>query len=80
MRPKITIGLPTVAAVLACTRIAGAQAATPAPKMQLPSGEAEWRLEGLWETANENYGEYAQYGSYPNVYQTRQNGSAFSAH
>jgi len=48
--------------------------------MQLPSGEAEWRLEGLWETADENYGEYAQYGSYPNVYQTRQNGSAFSAH
>jgi len=45
MRPKITIELLTVAAVLACTGIAGAQAATPGPKMQLPSGEAVGRLE-----------------------------------
>jgi hypothetical protein len=80
MKPKIVIWLLCIAAVLAWMGMAGAQAAPPAPKVQLPSGEAEWRLEGLWETADENYGEYAQYGSYPNVYQTRQNGSAFSAH
>ena len=40
MRPKIAVGLLCLAAVLAWAGMAGAQTATPAPKVQLPSGEA----------------------------------------
>ena len=41
MRPKITIGLLCIAAVLAWTGVAGAQAAPATATMRLPSGDAE---------------------------------------
>ena len=80
MRTKIVIGLLCIAAVLAWTDISGAQtAASPAPKVQLPSGETVWDLSGDWEAFIENYGPIKAAGSYPNVYRITQTGSAFQA-
>jgi len=79
MKTKILIGLLCLVAVLAWMGIAGAQTATPAPKVQLPSGETVWDLSGDWDTLNENYGSFVMYGTYPNVYRITQTGSAFSA-
>jgi Lipocalin-like domain len=79
MRTKIVIGLMCIAAILVWTGVAGAQAATPAPKVQLPGGETVWDLSGDWDTFNENYGTWARYGTYPNVYRITQTGSTFSA-
>jgi hypothetical protein len=79
MRTKIVIGLLTVAAILAWTSVAGAQTATPAPKLQLPSGETVWDLSGDWDAFIENLGSYAQYGIYPSVLRITQTGSTISA-
>jgi hypothetical protein len=79
MKPKLIIGLLTVAAVLAWTGIAYAQTAPPTPKMQLPSGETVWDLSGDWDVFIENYGEYARFGIYPNMFRITQTGSTFSA-
>jgi hypothetical protein len=79
MRTKIVIGLLCIAAVLAWTGVVGAQAAPPAPKVQLPSGEAVWDLSGDWEAVIENSGPMASFGTYPNVYRITQSGSAFTA-
>jgi hypothetical protein len=79
MRTKIVIGLLGVAAILAWTGVAGAQMATPAPKVQLPSGEAVWDLNGDLDAFIENYGPQAGDGTYPNVFRITQTGSAFSA-
>jgi hypothetical protein len=79
MKMRIIIWLMCVAAILAWTGVAGAQAAKPAAKVQLPSGETVWDLSGDWDTFNENYGSLARFGIYPNVYRITQTGSAFSA-
>ena len=79
MKTKIAIGLLCIAAILAWAGVAGAQAAPPAPKVQLPSGEAVWDLNGDWEALIENSGPNAPGGTYPNVYRITQTGSAFSA-
>jgi hypothetical protein len=79
MKTRIAIWLMCIAAVLTWTGMAGAQTAPPAPKAQLPSGETVWDLSGDWDTFNENYGPYARYGIYPNVFRITQTGSAFSA-
>ena len=79
MKVKITIGLLGLAAVLAWAGMAGAQTATPAPKIQLPSGETVWDLNGDWDTVNENYGRFARYGTYSNVYRITQTGTTFGA-
>ena len=79
MRTKSALGLLCIAAVLAWTGMAGAQAAPATPKVQLPNGETVWDLSGDWDTLNENYGSFAKYGTYPNVYRITQTGSAFSA-
>jgi len=79
MKTKLIIGLLCVAAILAWTGIAYAQTATPAPKVKLSSGEEVWNLQGLWEVAVENYGPWAAFGTYPQVWSIKQNGSAFSA-
>jgi hypothetical protein len=79
MRPKIIVGLLCIAIVLAWTVVAGAQAAPATPKMQLPSGEAVWDLNGDWDAFYENYGQYALYGKYPNMIRITQVGSTFSA-
>jgi hypothetical protein len=79
MKTKIVIGLLCVATVLVWTGMAGAQIVTPGPKMQTPSGEEVWRLEGLWKAVLENYGEWERFGTYPNMYLIKQTGNAFSA-
>jgi alpha-beta hydrolase superfamily lysophospholipase len=56
-----------------------AQAAAPAPKLQLPSGETVWDLSGDWDTLIENYGPGARHGTGPNVYRITQTGSTFHA-
>ena len=79
MKTKIVIALLGIAAVLAWTGIAGAQTASPAPKVQLPSGETVWDLSGDWEAVIENYGPGARHGTGTNVYRLTQRGSAFQA-
>jgi hypothetical protein len=79
MRTKIAIGLLGIAAVLAWTSVAGAQAAPATPKVQLPSGETVWDLSGDWEALIEHFGPMAPYGTYPNVYRITQAASAVSA-
>ena len=79
MKTKVVIGLLCVAAILAWTGVAGAQAATPAPKVQLPSGETVWDLSGDWDAFVENYGAGARFGIYPKVWRITQTGSTFTA-
>jgi len=79
MRTKITIGLLCIAAVLAWTGVVGAQAAPPASKVQLPSGDTVWDLSGDWDTFVENYGPWAGMGIHPNVHRITQTGTTFSA-
>jgi hypothetical protein len=79
MKTKIVIGLLTVAAILVWTGGAGAQTATPASKVQLPTGEAVWDLSGDWDALIENSGPNAAGGTYPNVYRITQTGSALTA-
>lgn len=79
MKTKLVIGFLCVAVVLAWTEVAGAQAAPATPKIQLSNGETVWDLSGDWETFNENYGTWARYGIYPNVYRITQTGSTFGA-
>ncbi|MGE5849849.1 MAG: lipocalin-like domain-containing protein [Candidatus Methylomirabilota bacterium] len=79
MKAKTAIGLLTVAAILACTGMVGAQTAPVTPKVQLPSGETVWDLSGDWEATIENYGLNVGAGTYPNVYRITQTGSAFQA-
>ncbi len=79
MKAKVVIALLCTASVLAWSDIAGAQAAPTTPKVQLPSGETVWDLNGDWEAFMENYGLNKASGSYPNVYRIMQTGSAFQA-
>jgi len=73
MKAKVVISLLCIAVILTWTGLAGAQ------KMPLPNGETVWNLEGLWEVAIENYGEWERFGNYPNLYLITQTGNAFSA-
>ncbi len=78
MRTKIVIGLLAVAAILASTSVAGSQTAPATPKVQLPSGESVWDLNGDWDAFVENYGPWAEYGTYPNVFRITQTGNTFT--
>ena len=78
MKAKIVIGVLTVAAVLAWTGTAGAQAAPATPKVQLPSGETVWDLSGDWDAFYENFGPWLWTGMYPNVWRITQTGSTFT--
>lgn len=79
MKTRIPIWLMCALALLTWTGLAGTQAATSAPKVQLPNGEAVWDLSGDWEALIENLGPMAGFGTYPNVYRITQTGSAFNA-
>ncbi len=76
MKRKIAIWLLAVAATLAWACAARAQAAAPVPKVQLPSGETVWDLNGDWDVFVENYGAWARVGIYPNMFRITQTGSA----
>ena len=45
----------------------------------LPNGEVVWDLNGEWDVFAENYGEWKEYGSYPQVWKITQEGSSFLA-
>ncbi|MBP1774374.1 MAG: hypothetical protein H6Q86_380 [candidate division NC10 bacterium] len=79
MKTKVVIAVLTVAAILAWTGLAAAQAAPATPKVQLPSGETVWDLSGDWEALVENYGPAARDGTCSNAYRITQTGSTFSA-
>jgi hypothetical protein len=79
MRPKFVIAQLCIAAILAWTGMAAAQAAPTTPKVQLPSGETVWDLSGDWDAFVENYGYNARFGIHPNVYRITQTGPTFSA-
>jgi hypothetical protein len=68
MKAKVVIWLLCIAAVLAWTGMAAAQTSPTTPKVQLPSGEMVWDLSGDWDAFVENYGDYARFGMYPQVY------------
>ena len=79
MRTKLIIGLFCIAAVLVWTEVAGAQATPVTPKVQLPSGETVWDLNGDWDAFVENYGPWERFGIYPTVWRITQTGSIVSA-
>lgn len=78
MKTKIAIGILCIAAILAFTSVACAQATPTTPKVQLPSGETVWDLSGDWDAFVENYGPRERYGIYPNVWRLTQTGSTVS--
>ena len=78
MKTKIVIGLLTVAVILAWTGMAAAQAAPANPKVQLPSGETVWDLNGDWNALVEHYAPFEAYGTHTNVIRITQTGNAFS--
>jgi hypothetical protein len=45
----------------------------------LPNGEVVWDLNGEWDVQVENYGSYAAYGSFPQIWKITQTGSSFTA-
>ena len=79
MKTKFVIAQLCIAAVLAWTGLAAAQAAPTAPKLQLPSGETVWDLNGDWDALVENYGPYERFGTHPNVYRITQTGTTLNA-
>ena len=79
MKMRITIWLMCAVAIVAWTGMVGAQAATPGPKVTLPSGETVWDLSGDWEALIEHFGPMEAYGDYPNAYRITQTGGAFNA-
>jgi hypothetical protein len=76
MRRRITIWAVCFVAFIAWTGLAVAQ--TAAMKTVKMSNEDEvCDLTGEWNAQIQNYGEWASYGSYPNVFKISLEGSAF---
>jgi hypothetical protein len=83
MKRRITIWTVCFVALLAWTGSAFAQTATPAAMktIKLPNGNEVFDISGEWDVLTENYGELAQFGTYPNVAQItiRESDSSFQA-
>jgi hypothetical protein len=45
----------------------------------LPSGEVVWDSNGEWAVRVDNYGGWASYGNYPQIWNITQKGSSFVA-
>lgn len=71
MKRRITIGAICVVALIAWIGLIFAQTAKPAgmKTVKLPNGQEVFDISGEWDVLVENYGEYAQFGTYPNVAQ-----------
>jgi hypothetical protein len=71
MKRGIIILAVCLVAIIAWTGLALAQTATPAAMktVKLPSGEEVFDINGEWDVLIENYGVFAQFGTYPNVAQ-----------
>ena len=69
MKRWITICTVCFVALIALTGLAFAQTATPAAMktVKLPNGDEVCDLTGEWDALIDNYGEWAQFGSYPNI-------------
>jgi hypothetical protein len=69
MKTRITIWAICVVALIAWTGLAFAQAAKPAAMktVKLSNGQEVFDISGEWDVIIECYGEWAQFGTYPNV-------------
>ncbi len=76
MKTKMVIVLLCIASVLPWARVIGFQTGAPAPKVQLPSGETVWDLNGDRDAFVENSGPGARHGTGAKVYRITQMGSA----
>jgi hypothetical protein len=83
MKSRISIWTVCFVALIAWTGFAFAQTATPAAvkTVKLPNGQEVFDISGEWDVLTENYGELAQFGTYPNVAQItiRESDSSFQA-
>ena len=83
MKRRVTIWTVCFVALLAWTGLAFAQTAMPAAMktIKLPNGNEVFDISGEWDVLTENYGELAQFGTYPNVAQItiRESDSSFQA-
>jgi hypothetical protein len=79
MKNKITISTICLLVLLAWTGLAFAQTSKPAAMktIKLPNGENVCDLTGEWDTMIENYGEWAKFGSYPNIIKMTLVGNSF---
>jgi len=71
MKRRITIWAVCFVALIAWTGLAFAQASKPAAMktVKLPNGQEVFDISGEWDVLIENYGEKADFGTYPNVAQ-----------
>jgi hypothetical protein len=71
MKRRITIWAVCLVVLLAWTGLAFAQTAKPAAMktVKLSNGQEVFDISGEWDVLMENYGEFAQFGTYPNVAQ-----------
>jgi hypothetical protein len=83
MKRRITIWVVCYVALFAWVGLAFGQAATAAAvkTVKLPNGQEVIDISGEWDVLTENYGELAQFGTYPNVAQItiRESDSSFQA-
>ena len=69
MKRRITIWTICFVALIAWTGLAFAQTAKPAAMktVKLANGQEVFDISGEWDVLMENYGEFALFGTYPNV-------------
>ena len=71
MKRKITICTICFVALIVWTGLAFAQTAKPAAMktVKLPNGQEVFDISGEWDVLVENYGEFEQFGTYPQLAQ-----------
>lgn len=69
MKSRIAIWAVCFVALISWTGLAFAQTATHAAikTVKLPNGQEVFDISGEWDVLIENYGEFKQFGTYPNV-------------
>jgi hypothetical protein len=79
MKRRITIWAVCFVALIAWTGLAFAQAPKPAPMktVKLANGDEVRDLTGEWDALIDNYGEWAEFGSYPNIIKMTLVGNSF---
>jgi hypothetical protein len=81
MRKMLLIGAVCFIALIVWTGLAFAQTAKPAAMktVKLPNGQEVFDISGEWDVLVENYGEWAQFGTYPQLVQVtiRESDSSF---
>jgi hypothetical protein len=81
MKRRIAIWMVCFVVLFAWAELAFAQTATSMKTIKLPNGNEVFDISGEWDVLTENYGELAQFGTYPNVAQLtiRESDSSFQA-